>query len=87
MEEFLWSEDRNWSVVDISSVLSESVDWLYDRDTPGSQAAAGVQRVTLADTTARAASEAIEIGGMSTASHPFASPSYCSGKLKYQQLR
>ena len=47
MEEFLWSEDRNWSVVDISSVLSESVDWLYDRDTPGSQAAT---EVTLATT-------------------------------------
>ena len=53
---------------DIKRVLSESVDWLYDRDTPGNQAAAEVQRVTLADTTARAASEAIEIGGMSTAS-------------------
>merc|ERR1719195_1770643 len=31
-------------------LLSESVDWLYDRDTPGNQAAAEVQRVTLADT-------------------------------------
>ena len=66
MEEFLWSEDRNWLVEDIKRVPSESVDWLYDRDTHGNQAVAKVQRVTLADTTA---------------------PSYCSGKLKYQQLR
>merc|ERR1719195_2219776 len=50
MEEFLRSENRNRSVEDINRVLSESVDWLYDRDTPGSQAAAEVQRVTLADT-------------------------------------
>ena len=79
MEEFLWSEDRNWSVVDISSVLSESVDWLYDRDTPGSQAAAGVQRVTLADTTARAASEGVEIGGRSTLSSPLPRPRTARG--------
>ena len=79
MEEFLWSEDRNWSVVDINSVLSESVDWLYDRDTPGSQAAAGVQRVTLADTTARGASEVVEIGGRSTLSSPLPRPRTARG--------
>ena len=28
MEEFLWSENRNWSVEDTNRVLSESVDWL-----------------------------------------------------------
>ena len=47
MEEFLWSENRNWSVEDINRVPSESVDWLYDRNTHGNQAVAEVQRATL----------------------------------------
>ena len=82
MEEFLWSEDRNWLVEDIKRVPSESVDWLYDRDTHGNQAVAEVQMVTLADTTARRLR--LEAGAPYQALYLAL---LLLGKLKYQQLR